>query len=414
VGFAWSPSGDSRTVIRASVRRSYGGSYGLGSGHWGTQGFIGTPTFISDNSQLVPAVIFEDGLPPLDDPLPHLRGDAANNTDAALLDLSGLKEAENRVFVSVERRLPGSLRVTFGLSNERGRNRFADDDGVKPNAIPLEALQFRDRLNEESFLRSLRPYPQYQAFDVNEGLPVGRDSNTQFSIDVDKRTSQGLSLGFSYEYSRRYDDYNGFRGLQDYYHRENEWALSSFGGPHSISFNYLYELPFGPDKQFLNFTDWRSHLFAGWFLSGFTQFRTGEPIALEAEFNNTGGVVEALYVNAVPGVDPHVSDPSPQLWFNPAAFVNPPDFEIGDVPRSHPTLRNPSNQNHDLGITKRFALYGGQSLEFVGTALNFLNHANWNEPDSEIGTADSPNTNAGRIIGSRGGRVMQLGLRYIF
>ena len=66
------------------------------------------------------------------------------------------------------------------------------------------------------------------------------------------------------------------------------------------------------------------------------------------------------------------------------------------------------------GIHETLLAASERSLEFVGTALNFLNHANWNEPDARIGTEDSPNTNAGRIIGSRGGRVIQLGLRFTF
>jgi hypothetical protein len=131
-------------------------------------------------------------------------------------------------------------------------------------------------------------------------------------------------------------------------------------------------------------------------------------------YNNTGGVVRALYVNPVPGENPHVPHPGPLLWFNPKAFVNPPDFSIGALSRTHPTLRNPGSQNHDLSVTKRFSLAAERSLEFTGTAFNFLNHANWNHPDAEIGSDEAPNVNAGRIIGSHGGRVIQLGLRFTF
>jgi hypothetical protein len=48
------------------------------------------------------------------------------------------------------------------------------------------------------------------------------------------------------------------------------------------------------------------------------------------------------------------------------------------------------------------------------SAFNFINNANWNDPDTRIGTAATPNANAGKIIGSRGQRVIQLGLRFSF
>ena len=46
--------------------------------------------------------------------------------------------------------------------------------------------------------------------------------------------------------------------------------------------------------------------------------------------------------------------------------------------------------------------------------FNFLHHANWSEPDPIIGPPEAPNLNAGRILGSYGGRVVQLGLRFSF
>jgi len=119
-------------------------------------------------------------------------------------------------------------------------------------------------------------------------------------------------------------------------------------------------------------------------------------------------------VNVVPGVDPHVSNPGPELWFNPAAFAQPADFTLGDASRTHASLRMPGNQNHDVSVSKRLALGPEQSLELSVVGLNFLNHANWNDPDTLIGPASAPNVNAGRIIGSRGGRVMQIGMRFSF
>jgi hypothetical protein len=75
---------------------------------------------------------------------------------------------------------------------------------------------------------------------------------------------------------------------------------------------------------------------------------------------------------------------------------------------------NPSWQNHDLAVSKRVTISSEQSLELQFQSFNFVNHANWNDPDARIGTIDAPNVNAGRIIGSTGGRVLQLGARYSF
>jgi len=62
----------------------------------------------------------------------------------------------------------------------------------------------------------------------------------------------------------------------------------------------------------------------------------------------------------------------------------------------------------------RAALAAERTLEFNATAFDFMNHANWNDPDNVIGSVATPNLDAGKIIGSRGGRVIQLGLRLSF
>jgi hypothetical protein len=131
-------------------------------------------------------------------------------------------------------------------------------------------------------------------------------------------------------------------------------------------------------------------------------------------FNNTGGIAEALRVNAVPGVDPKVKDPSPALWFNPAAFDQPADFTLGNVSRRHPSLRGPGAQNLDMSLTKRIPLLQEWSLEVLLEAFNAFNHGNWNQPDTTIGSIEHPNLNAGKIIGSYGGRIVQLGFRLNF
>ena len=231
---------------------------------------------------------------------------------------------------------------------------------------------------------------------------------------IEKRASKGLSLSAYYEVSKQMDDYSGPYGTQDFFNRQNEWALTAYNQPQRLQLSYVYELPLGANKPFMAFSDWRHYIVDGWSISGTAAVTAGTPIALHPEFNNTGGVITALNVNVVPAVNPEVPNPGPSLWFNPAAFDQPPDFTMGDASRTSPILRNPGAQDYDLSVSKRVSLGTDRAVEFSAAGFNFLNHANWNDPDPVIGPASAPNVNAGHIIGSRGGRVIQVGVRFSF
>jgi hypothetical protein len=412
LSIAWNPPSDSRAVVRASFSRSYS-AIPIYSAQWGTQGFSSYPTFISPNVQLAPALVLTGGVPP-SKPVPDLRPEAADNTVADLVDASGSLPTYQSATLSVEREAPGSIVITAGVSYAGGRNLLVGNGAANPNALPLQSLRFRDRLNDEAFNRSLRPYPHYKGFDVYSAYALGRYQRESAFLRLEKRSSKGLSLIAYYEFSKQLDDYSGPYGKQDFFNRRNEWSLTPGSAPERLEVSYIYELPFGSNKALFSFDDWRRHLLDGWSISGTAALSSGNPIYLRPQFNNTGGVAQALHVNVVPGVDSHVSDPGPELWFNPAAFDQPPDFTIGDASRTHGSLRNPGDQNYDLAVTKRFALSPDHAVECSAQAFNFINHANWNDPDNVIGPASAPNVNAGKIIGSRGGRVIQLGVRFSF
>ena len=408
---AWNAG--AKTVVRASYGRSYS-PIPVYTAQWGTQAFNGAPTWVSSNPQLTPAVTLAQGLTGGSRSFPDLRPESANNTIADMIELTGRQPTYQSLGLSLERQMPAQVILTAGYGQSRGRNLLLSNSGSHPNAIPLTALAFRDRLNNEAFKRDLRPFPQYQRFDVYSSWPEGRYQRDAGYLRFEKRSSAGLSLSAYYEFSKQMDNYSGPYGVQDYYHRENEWSLTSSNTPHRLSLTYVYELPFGPNGMLFTAGDWRRYVFEGWSVSGASTVTSGEPLALRPQFNNTGSVLDVLNVNVVPGVDPQVDQRTPDRWFNPDAFAQPPDFTTGNASRTHPTLRMPGNQNHDLSLSKRIALASEQSLEFSMLGLNFINHANWTDPDTMIGPASAPNVNAGRIVGSRGGRVVQLGLRYSF
>ncbi|HXR78304.1 MAG TPA: hypothetical protein VN737_20160 [Bryobacteraceae bacterium] len=409
----WNPGGSSNTVVRADYARSHQ-QMPIYSGQWATQGFNSREAIISQNNQLTPAVDLDAGLPPLPHALPDLRPDAANGAVADWMDLTGREAVYQSASASIERQLPFSLVVTAGAYYQGGRDLYVGNGSANPNAISPDALAYRDLLNDQSFSASLRPYSQYTSFDLFDLYPAGRYQRDAAYLHVEKRASNGLSVRASYEFGKQLDDYSGPYGIQDLFNRQNDWAQTPYSAPQTLQVSYVYELPIGANKPFLNYSDWRRPLVTGWSISGAAYMDDGSPLALHPAFNNTGGVISGLTVNSVPGVDANVPNPGPDLWFNPAAFDQPPDFTLGTASRTSPTLRNPGNNNFDLSVAKRLQIGLDRSMEFTATGFNFINHGDWNDPDTSIGPASAPNLDAGRIIGSHGGRVIQLGLTFNF
>ena len=412
-GVAWNPLGDVNTVVHASYARWHG-PIAIYNGQWGTQGFNATQTFVSANTQLSPALDLTAGIPPYTMPLPDLSASAADGTVGDFADLKGLEPVYQSASLSVEREIPFSIMVSVGTAHSVGRNMLVSSTAIDPDAVNPSFLSYGSELYDEAFLQTLRPYPQYKGFSLYGLYPAGRYQRDSGYLQIEKRASFGLTFTAHYEYSKQFDNYSGPYGNQDLVNLHDDWALTYTNPPQYLQLSYIYELPFGAEKPLLHLQGWQGGLVNGWSVSGAAYWNDGTPLALHPEFNNTGGVLSALYVNVVPGVDRHVANQGPSEWFNPAAFDQPPDFTMGDGPKTLPDLMGPGYNSMDLSVYKRLYVGGQHALEFSATAFDLLNHANWNSPDTGIGPESAPNVNAGKIIGSHGGRVIQMGLKYSF
>ncbi|MDX2044849.1 MAG: hypothetical protein SF097_26795 [Acidobacteriota bacterium] len=411
VSLTINPWNNRRTVVRSSYSLSYE-EYPLYGRHFGTQGFNATPVFVSPNDQLQPAFWLRDGMPTNFPLPPFLDPTAVNGIEPDFIDRSGLLPTTQQWTFSIQRELPRSLTANVAYTGTRGSHLLVDGF-ARFNLVPVANLKYRDQLYDEAFRNSLRPYPQYRSFDMGGLAPAGAYKSHALSATIDQRLTGGLFGRFSYRLAKVLDNYSSGTP-QDPDNRRLEWSLSTGDIRHSLSASYTYELPFGKGKKFLPDSAFVTRTLGGWSLSGLSSWRGGQPLSLRPLFNRTGGVVGSLRVNVVRGVDPKVEKPSPDQWFNPAAFAQPDDFTLGNGPRTHPQLRDPGAHVHHLSLTKRFELTTDTSLEFVSESFNFLNHANLNDPDTRIGSEANPNLNAGKIIGSTGGRVMQFGLRILF
>jgi len=93
---------------------------------------------------------------------------------------------------------------------------------------------------------------------------------------------------------------------------------------------------------------------------------------------------------------------TPELYFDPCAFVAPPPGTPGDAGRN--TIIAPSVFNMDLSLQKEFLLDAKRRLQFRGEIFNFLNHTNFSAPSG--GSANVLSGETGTYT-SRAGRITQ-------
>ena len=175
---------------------------------------------------------------------------------------------------------------------------------------------------------------------------------------------------------------------------------------HVMTMNAVYQLPFGPGKQFLNGGGAASHFVSGWQLSGIAAARTGLPVNITASRTAAqmlDGNTSGQRPNLVPGVPIYAANQSITNWFNPAAFAAPANLAWGNLGRY--IASGPGTYEIDSALQKRFKVTERLSLNFRAAAFNLLNHPQYKVPGSSVGSvsgnppAIKPSASFGRITG---------------
>jgi hypothetical protein len=168
--------------------------------------------------------------------------------------------------------------------------------------------------------------------------------------------------------------------------------------------SYVWELPFGRGKAFLNRGRMLDAVLGGWQLSGVTTLQTGGALTITAP-GDTGNVGLTSRPNRV--CDGSLDDPTVDRWFDTGCFVAPAPFTFGNSGRG--ILSGPGMQNWDAGIMKRFSITEGHFLQFRWEMFNSLNQVSYGNPGTTLNTPGF-----GRVVSAASARGMQLGLKYGF
>jgi len=145
----------------------------------------------------------------------------------------------------------------------------------------------------------------------------------------------------------------------------------------------------------------------GWQVNGIVQYQTGFPLSV------TNSQLDIRFLTNRPDAtcDPNANaSQTTDQWFDTSCFVVRPLAQTGERPGNagRNTIRGPGFAATDLSLFKNLD-FGAGRLQLRIEAFDIFNHVHFNNPSGAIGTA-----NFGRITSALDGRVVQLGVKYLF
>jgi len=322
----------------------------------------------------------------------------------------------------------------------------------------------------------LLPLPQFKSNGITTNCcleNLGQSTYNALETKLERRFRNGLNLIASYTFSKTLTNadsaYAGLTafGSSDTFNAQNprdlksEKALSYQDVPHMFVLSYLYELPVGKGKKFLNKGGVTDKILGGWQIGGVQRYQKGVPfIPFALGQTNPFGTANPR-LSLVPGqpllapnhasynpfsplpsgcdahpdgtfTTQHVFDsnkvdlgPSTNNFFNCAAFFDPNasgvvaanGFSFGNMPKVFGQVRSPGYMNEDFSIIKRVTLYEAHVLSFKADLTNAFNRHTFSRGDGCItcGSLGQPGSQfGGGPFILNGTKKIQLTLRYQF
>ncbi len=383
------------------VRAGYGRFYELFDRFGSENQLALNPPFLlqtspSTTSKTVPIFFVQDGFPT------SWRNPSTFNLETAHLRAENMDAVHSSVDqwnAGVQRLLPFDATLTV--------------DYVGTKATHLTYLS---NLNQYLPIgTNLVPYPAVGYIEyTNDG---GNSNYSGLEASLNKRLSRGLSVDAAYTWSKTLGDVpgdplagGGGLSVQDSRDIEALYGLLNFNSSQRFTMAYDYNLPFGPGQRMLSHGGVLSHILANWQTSGVFTYHTGRPFTVAASKNNPFvGQQASAYPNRICNGALPAGQRTVNEWFNPACFVVPIPFALGDEGSN--ILTGPTLTTLDIGVLRSFPLGEKRRLEFRWEAFNVANTPLFGLPSADASSAGT----IGRITSLTGDpRVMQFALKLYF
>jgi hypothetical protein len=317
----------------------------------------------------------------------------------------------------------------WNLSVERqlGRDTVAEIAYVASHGnhldYPIDINQIPASLLQPTFNKANTPYPQFGtiAGAVNES----KSNYNSLQLQINHRLTSGLSFSANYVWSHFLDDidsggWGGRGGAQVYqnaFSAASNYGNSNFDIRHAVKGTFVYEVPMGKGRRFLNNNAFLDEVIGGWQTSATVFWHTGQPYTVIAANNNSasenpGGSNESSQFLNVIG-NPNLSHPTVQNWYNVNAFAQPAAGTFGNERRNG--LFGPHFSEVNFSLGKNFTVTERVGLQFRIDAYNIFNHPSFSNPNTGESFANGVPTSAASITSTASGaRAFQLDARVSF
>ena len=256
--------------------------------------------------------------------------------------------------------------------------------------------------------QALRPYPQYQSVPQFNGFN-GWSGYNSLQVNLNKRFSNGLQLTTGWVWSKLLNNgaesglSSGFGGSAPVSTFLPTKAVSIDNVPHILTVTFLYALPFGKGKTYLNGGGWTHWVLGGWNVAGNLRYEMGRPLGIYIGQNQYSGILfnTGQLPDRVAGVSGYQDTTNSNFdivnsrYISRSAFADPAPLTLGNEGRLDSVLRGWASYNENVSLFKDFPVYKERVTWRLGAnSSNLFNRHQWCDPETNLS-----NLNFGAVSG---------------